>query len=322
MQAFITQLIPQAGLDLLDRAGISYAISPEPRRLTTDELLRHAADATGIICMAGEAITAATLAALPKLRCISNFGVGFNNIDIAACTARKIGVSNTPGVLTDATAEIAFTLLLMAARRAGEGERVARAGHWKGWGPKEFLGEGIVGKTLGIIGAGRIGAKVAHMSRGFDMQVIYAARHPNEELDRDLHARLVPLPELLRTADFISINTPLTPETHHLIGAAELGQMKPTAVLVNTSRGPVVDEAALAAALKSRTIFAAGLDVFEKEPTIHPDLLTLDNVVLLPHIGSATIATRDAMATTSAKNLIAMLNNERPPFPVNPEVWQ
>jgi glyoxylate reductase len=233
-------------------------------------------------------------------------------------------VTNTPGVLTDATAEIAWTLLMMAARRGGEAERLVRGGTWAGWEPLQMLGVDVVGRTLGIVGAGRIGTRMARMAAGFDMRVIYNHRRPNKEMD-DLGgaggARRVPLEELLREADFISLHVPLSDATRHLIGRKELALMKPTAVLINTARGPVVDEEALVEALREKRLFAAGLDVYEREPALHPGLFELENVVLLPHIGSATVSTRNRMAQMAAENLIAMLAGRKPATPVNPELW-
>jgi glyoxylate reductase len=260
------------------------------------------------------------LAARPNIRAVSNFAVGYNTIDGAACTARTVGVGNTPGVLTNATAEVAWLLLMAAARRAGEGERVLRAKAWPGWGPLQFLGADVVGRTLGLIGAGRIGTRVAKMATGFDMRILYHNRRHHPEMDA-LGGTLVPLEQLLRESDFVSVHVPLSDATRHLIGREQLRLMKPTAVLVNTARGPVVDEAALVQALRDRTIFAAGLDVYEQEPTVHPGLYELDQVVLLPHIGSATVESRTKMAEISARNLAAMLAGRKPECPVNPEIW-
>jgi glyoxylate reductase len=226
-------------------------------------------------------------------------------------------------VLTNTTAELAFGLMLAAARRMGEAERYVRSGAWASHGTGSgtvHMGTDVVGQTLGIVGAGRIGTRVARMGLGFDMKLLYYSRNRNAEMDA-LGATLMALDELLRQADFVSLHVPLNPATRHLIGARELALMKPTAVLVNTSRGPVVDEAALVEALRARQIFGAGLDVYEHEPPLHPGLLELENVVLLPHIGSATARTRGAMAQTAAINLLAMLDGKRPPNPVNGEVW-
>ena len=243
--------------------------------------------------------------------------VGYDNIDIEAATESGIVVTNTPGILEETTADTAFMLLLAAARRLGEAERFLRAGKWDAWGPKQFTGPDVWGKTLGIIGFGGIGQAVARRTKGFGMDILYTARSRKEDAEKELGARKVELDELLGQSDFVSIHTPLTDETRHLIGEKELNAMKPTAVLVNASRGPVVDESALAEALEGESIFAAGLDVYEEEPKVHPKLLELENVVLAPHIGSASIETRDKMAETAAKNLRAVLNGEEPQNPVN-----
>jgi glyoxylate reductase len=243
--------------------------------------------------------------------------VGYDNVDVEASAERGIVVTNTPGVLDETTADVAFMLLLAAARRLGEGERLLRAGRWEWWGPKQLMGRDVWGKRLGIVGFGRIGQAVARRARGFGMEVLYHNRSRKEEAEQELGARYVEFDELLETVDFVSVHTPLTDETHHLIGPKELGRMKPTAVLVNTSRGPVVDEAALADALAAGRIFAAGLDVYEEEPKVHPKLLELENVVLAPHIGSASVETRDRMAALAAENLAAVLRGEDPKTPVN-----
>jgi glyoxylate reductase len=243
--------------------------------------------------------------------------VGYDNIDVEAATERGVVVTNTPEVLNETTADTAFMLLLAAARRLGEAERLLRSGGWDAWGPKQLTGPDVWGKRLGVVGFGRIGQALARRTRGFDMDLVYHDQYRNEGAERELGARYLELDELLRTSDFVSIHTPLTPETTHLIGADELERMKPEAVLVNTSRGPVVDESALADALVEGRIFAAGLDVYEEEPEVHPKLLELENVVLAPHIGSASIETRDKMAALAAENLAAVLRGEEPKTPVN-----
>jgi glyoxylate reductase len=256
-------------------------------------------------------------AAGDELKVIANMAVGYDNIDVEAATERGITVTNTPGILEETTADTAFMLLLAAARRLGEAERFLRAGKWEAWGPKQFIGPDVWGKTLGIIGFGGIGQAFARRAKGFGMEILYTARSRKEEAEEELGARKAELDELLPESDFVSIHTPLTDETRHLIGEKELDSMKSTAVLVNASRGPVVDEAALAEALEKGSIFAAGLDVYEEEPKVYPKLLELENVVLAPHIGSASIETRDKMAETAAENLRAVLNNEDPPNSVN-----
>jgi len=301
------------GIELLKQAGHEVLVLPHDRPCTREELLAATASpspAQGVLTMLTDKIDADFLQQRPSVKAIANYAVGYNNIDIAACHARGVCVSNTPDVLTDATAEVAWTLLMMAARRAGEGERMVRAGKWSGWGPMQFQGMCVLGQTIGIIGAGRIGTRVAQMGKGFGMRVLYVHRRENEAMAQ-LGAQRVELPELLKEADFVSIHVPLTAETRHLIGVKELQMMKKTAVLINTARGPVVDEAALVEALKNQTIFAAGLDVYEEEPKIHAGLFALENVVMLPHIGSATVRARNEMSQLAAENLIAMLRGQR-----------
>jgi glyoxylate reductase len=252
---------------------------------------------------------------------VANCGAGYDHIDVAACTRRGILVTNTPEVLTDAAADLTFALLLAVARRVLEGERHIRQGLWHRWEWSLLWGAEVHHQTLGIYGLGRIGQAVARRARGFSMQIIYHDwQHKTESLERELEARFVDRETLLHQSDFLSLHVPLTPETHHLIGAPELAQMKPTAFLINTSRGPVVDEQALVQALQNGTIAGAALDVFESEPAVHPDLLKLANVVLTPHIGTATAETRLKMATLAAQNLLDALQGRRPPNVVNPEV--
>src|SRR3712207_6588339 len=249
-------------------------------------------------------------AAGDNLKVIANMAVGYDNVDLEAANERGIVVTNTPEVLNETTADTAFMLMLAASRRLGEGERIVRSGRWEAWGPKMLLGPDVWGKKLGIVGFGRIGQALARRARGFDMEILYSARSRREEAERELDARYLELDVLLEECDFLSLHTPLTEETTHLIGAEELGRMKIEAVLVNTSRGPVVDEAALAEALAEQRIFAAGLDVYENEPEVHPKLLELENVVLAPHIGSASIETRDRMAVLAAENIVAVLDRK------------
>lgn len=259
----------------------------------------------------------ALLSRLPRLRAVCNVAVGYDNIDVPAATRRGVQVTNTPDVLTDATADLAWALLLAAARRVAEGDRFVRAGRWKRWDWTMLRGLDVHGKTLGVVGAGRIGQAVGRRAAGFSMKILYTSRERKVAFERETGARRVPLERLLGESDFVSIHVALTPETRGLIGARELGLMKRTAILVNTARGPIVDEAALARALRSGRLRAAGLDVFEREPKVHPDLLKLENVVLCPHIGSATNETRRAMYETALRNLAAILSGRRPPNPVN-----
>jgi glyoxylate reductase len=258
----------------------------------------------------------------PSLKIVANMAVGFDNIDVAAVTARGVMATNTPGVLTEATADHAWALLFAVARRIPESEKFLRAGKFKSWGPLLFLGGDVTGRTLGIIGAGRIGHAVAMKSRGFNMRVLYADEVTNPKLEQEIGARKVSVEELLRESDFVSVHVPLLPSTKHLLNAGSLRLMKKTAYLINTSRGPVVDEAALAQALKTGVIAGAALDVFENEPLVHPALLERDNVVLTPHTASATVETRSKMASMAAENLIAGLAGQKPPNLVNVEVWE
>ena len=288
--------------------------------LEPSELARGTADKQGLMCCMTDRVDATLLAACPQLKVVANIAVGFNNIDIAACTSRGIMATNTPGVLDDSTADLAWTLMLGAARRVTELERRVRNGEWTSWRLKQWLGVDVHHATLGIFGMGRIGQAIAKRASGFDMKVIYHNRNRvAPELERRLGATFVSRDELLRQADFVVLQVPYSPQTHHMIGTAELKMMKPTSVLINSTRGGVVDDAALVAALRSGTIRAAGLDVFENEPRLNAEFLKLDNVVLAPHVGSSTEATRRAMAMTAATNLVAALSGETPPNLLNPD---
>ena len=309
-KVLVTREIPPAGLHLLEDFDVTILSEAPPGR---EELLGVVRGASGILSILTEKIDAEVMdAAGDGLKVVANMAVGYDNVDVDAASERGIVVTNTPSVLDETTADTAFMLLLASARRLGEGERILRSGRWDAWGPMQLIGPDVYGKKLGIVGMGRIGTAVARRALGFDMQVLYSSRSRNEAAERDLGAKRMQLDELLRESDFVSIHTPLTPETRHLIGAAELEKMKPTAILVNTSRGPVVDEAALADALENKHIFAAGLDVYEEEPEVHPKLLELENVVLAPHIGSASIETRNKMAVLAAENIVAVLRGKRP----------
>ena len=286
-----------------------------------DELLKLVAGRQAIITMLTEKVDAELLdSAGPQLKIVANHAVGFDNIDVAACTAAGVLATNTPDVLTETTADTAFALLMAAARRVGEGERLLRSRTPWIWGPLMMLGQDIHHKTIGIVGFGRIGQAVARRARGFGMRVVYSdtVRLP-ADVEAETGAERRELDDLLAEADFISIHTNLTPETRHLFDAEAFAKMKPTAVLVNTSRGPVVDERALADALTSGEIFAAGLDVFEREPEVEERLLSLENVVVIPHLGSATVDTRDAMGHLVVRNVFAALDGERPPTLLNPD---
>jgi len=284
-----------------------------------DELARRLADKDGLMCALTDRVDAPLLERGPRLKVVANIAVGYNNIDVPACTARGIMVTNTPGVLDDSTADLAWALMLATARRLTEVESYVRAGEWTGWWLKQWLGVDVHHATLGIFGMGRIGQAIAKRAGGFDMKVIYHNRkRVAAALEQRLNATYVAKEELLRQSDFIILQVPYSPETHHLIGAAEIKLMKPTAVIVNSTRGGVIDDAALVAALKSGVIRGAGLDVFENEPKLNPAFLELKNVVLAPHIGSSTETTRRAMAMTAAKNAVAALTGKTPPNLLNP----
>jgi glyoxylate reductase len=314
----VTRRIPEPALELLDAAGELW-LNPDDRPLEPDELHTAVAGADAVVTLLHDRVDGTFLhAAGPQLRVVANVAVGYDNVDVPACTARGVRFTNTPGVLTEATADLAFALLLMATRRLAEGERLIRARTPWNWNMSFMLGTGIQGKTLGIVGLGQIGTAVARRARAFGMAIAYAGRRRAfAELEAELDAAYLPLDELFATADVVSLHLPLTEETRHLVDADRLARMKPTAFLVNTTRGPVVDEQALATALRTGVIAGAGLDVFEREPEVHPELLELDNVVLLPHLGSATVETRTAMAVLAARNAIAVLEGREPPTPVN-----
>ena len=288
--------------------------------LDAETLAQRLADRAGVICSLTDRIDGKLLARCPQLKVVANIAVGYNNIDLAACSARGIMATNTPGVLDDSTADLAFTLMLAAARRLTEAETYVRAGQWKGWHLKQLLGVDVHHATLGIIGMGRIGQVIAKRAAGFEMRVIYHNRkRVASEIEQRVNATYVSQDDLLAQADFVVLQMPYSPQTHHLIGAAELGKMKPNAILINSTRGGVVDDAALIRALKNGTIRAAGLDVFEGEPKLSPGFLELKNVVLAPHIGSSTEATRRAMAMTAAKNAVAALTGGTPANLLNPQ---
>jgi len=290
--------------------------------LSPEALRARLADKDGAFITGFDRIDGALLDACPKLKAVCNLAVGYNNIDLAACTARGVIATNTPEVLNETTADLAFALLMAAARRVTESERWLRAGRWRGWTNDQFLGQDVHHATLGIVGMGRIGQAIARRGRGFDMPILYNNRsRVAPEVEAALGARRVDLHDLLRQADFVCLTLPYTRESHHLIGERELALMKPTAILVNIARGGIVDDAALVAALKARRIAGAGLDVFEGEPALHPGFLEVDNVALTPHIGSASRATRLAMGMTAAANLIAALAGERPAHLLNADAW-
>ncbi len=318
-KVLVTRRIPEEGLAML--AGqCDIEMNPHDRPMSRPELLAAVAGKDGVLCLLTDKVNAELFDAAPTVRGYANYAVGYDNMDVAEASRRKIPLSNTPDVLTDATADMAWALLFAVARRVVESDTVMRSGSWNGWGPLQFIGGDIFGATLGIVGAGRIGAAMASRSKGFNMRIVYSDERPNEALERDPGARRVGFDELLAVSDYVSVHVPLMPETRHLFNAATFAKMKKTAYLINTSRGPVIDEAALVTALRDRTIAGAGLDVYEKEPLMADGLSGLDNVVITPHTASATFASRRGMATKAATNLLAMLEGKRPPDCINPEV--
>ena len=319
-RVYVTRILPKEAMDKINSfcdAKTWDGPLPPPREV----LEENVTNIEGLLSLLTDKIDAALMDKAPKLKVISNYAVGFDNIDIPAATKRGIIVGNTPGVLTETTADLAFALLMAAGRRVVEGDKEVRAGKWKTWGPMTLLGQDIHGATLGIIGLGRIGAAIAQRAKGFGMKILYYDIIRNEKAEKELGIQYTDLNNLLSQSDFITIHTNLTKETHHLMGAKQFDQMKRTGILVNTSRGPIVDNMALYEALRSKKIAYAALDVTEPEPlpADHP-LLTLDNVIVVPHIASASVASRTKMGLMAADNLIAGLKGEMPPNPVNPEV--
>jgi len=321
MKIFVTRKIPEPGLDLL-RKEYELEVYKYDRVPTKEEIIKGLKGKDGLLCLLTDPIDREVISSEPKLKMIASYAVGYNNIDIQAATKRGIPVSNTPDVLTDTTAEMTWALLFSVARRIIEGDRFTRAGKFTGWAPMLMLGQDISNKTLGIIGAGRIGTAFALKSKGFNMKVLYVDERQNTILERELGAKKVSFDDILKKSDYISVHVPLIPSTHHLIGEKELQLMKKNAVLINTSRGPVIDEKALVKALKEKRIFGAGLDVYEHEPMIEKELLELDNVVLQPHSASATTETRTKMAIMAAENMMAGLSGKIPPNCINPEVFK
>lgn len=303
------------------RAAARVTYWPEDSAMPRDKLLDAVADADGILSHPATRFDREVLDKAPRLRVISNIAVGYDNVDVAACTERGIAVCNTPGVLTDATADVTLALMLAVCRRVVEADALTRAGQWRYWTPLLMVGQDLTEATLGIVGMGRIGLEVAHRAKGFRMRILYHNRRRRPDAEAELGATYVDLPTLLAESDFVTLHVPATPETRHMIGAAELARMKPTAYLINAARGSVLDQAALVEALRERRIAGAGLDVYDPEP-IAPDdpLLKLKNCVLMPHVGAATLRTRQRMSELAARNLLAVLQGQRPPACVNPEV--
>jgi glyoxylate reductase len=323
----VTQKVPAPAYPLLEAIGDVEANMEEEVIWPYEELLHRGPGHDYIYCLLTDNVDAnfleACVAATPRLKMIANMAVGFNNIDVETATRLGVAVSNTPGVLSDTTADLAFALLMATARRIPEAERFLRAGKFKGWGPLLFCGAEVHHSTLGLIGAGRIGKIVTKRASGFEMKVIYYDVHRlSPEDEAALNMTYLPMDDVLKQADFISVHTPYMPSTHHLISERELDLMKPTAIIINTARGPIIDEKALVKALQAGKIAGAGLDVFEHEPAIEPELLTMENVVLLPHIASASLKTRTLMATMASDNIVAHFHGQRPPNVVNPEVLE
>ncbi len=319
-KVYVTRLIPQKALDIL-RPECQLEVNPHDRVLEKEELVAAAYGAEGLLCLLTDQIDAELLDQLPRLRLVANCAVGYDNINVQACTQRNIAVSNTPGVLTETTADMAWALLMAAARRVVEADQYVRKGKFKGWAPMLFLGREVNRKVLGVIGMGRIGMAVAKRAVGFNMPVIYynPTRKSLEE-ERRLGILYRDLETLLKEADYISIHVPLSEKTRHLIGEQELKRMKKSAYLINTSRGPVINEKALVQALRDDELAGAALDVYEEEPELAPGLAELKNVTLAPHIASATVETRTRMAVMAAENLLTGLKGEKIPNLINPEI--
>lgn len=320
-KVFLTRKLPPKAMDRL-RMETDLDMNMEDRVLTKEEIIKGVRGKDALLCLLTDQIDAEVLSANPDLRVVANYAVGFNNIDVEAATNLGIPVSNTPGVLTETSADLTFALILAVGRRIPESDKYIRTGEWTGWGPLQFLGTDIHGSTLGIIGMGRIGKALVKRAKGFGMNVKYWNRtRLNQEEEKLLGIEYLSFSDLLKDADFISLHVAYNQETHHLIGPGELEKMQSTAVLINTSRGAVVDERALVHALQSGQIWGAGLDVFENEPKVEPELLEMDQVVILPHLGSATIATRTRMAMIAIDNLLAVVQGKPAPNLVNKEVY-
>lgn len=308
---FVTRQLPEPGIELLLQAGYEVDVWPEDRPIDRAVLLNKVAQCDAVISMLTDSIDEEVLDHAPQLKVVANFAVGFNNIDVALARKRGIEVTTTPNVLTDATADLAFGLLLAAARRFTEGEQLVRSGNWDGWTPTQLLGRPVAGQTLGIVGMGAIGQAVARRAKGFGMSIVYHnRRRVDVAIEEELAARYVSLDELFSQSDFISLHAPLNDESRHLVNADSLAKMKETAIIVNTARGPLIDEVALSDALQKKRIFAAGLDVFAEEPIIEPQLMTLPNVVMMPHLGSATVTARRDMVELCCRNILAVLQNQ------------
>lgn len=321
-KVLVTRIIPNSGLEIL-KGRVDLDVFSEDRPITKEELIHRVKGKEGLYCLLSDRIDRDVIdAAGSQLKVISNYAVGFNNIDVEYATEKGIRVTNTPGALREATADLTWALLMSAARRIPESDGFVREGRFVGWGPMLMLGYDVYGKTIGIVGMGDIGAAVARRAKGFNMRILYHSRSRKVEVERELGAEKVDFDDLLGQSDFISLHVPLTPETRHMIGGREIALMKRSAILINLARGEVVDERALFLALKEKRIAAAGLDVFENEPMLTPGLADLDNVVLTPHTGSATFESRDTMAVMAANDLLLGLEGKRPKNLVNPRVME
>ena len=319
-KVFITRKIPQPGIDLLIDNGFDVEVFSENKPIPNEVIIKKIQKVEALLPLLTDSISKDVIEKGEKLKIIANYAAGFNNVDIAAATARNIAVTNTPGVLTDATADLTWALIMAVSKRIVESDIFTRERNFIGWEPLLFLGAEITGKTLGIIGAGKIGNAVAKRATGFNMNILYSGRSQNLTIENELNGKKVEINELLQKSDYISLHVPLTDKTFHLIDKQELLHVKKTAYIINTSRGPVINESALAEALKNNQIAGAGLDVYENEPAIHDELMQLKNVVLLPHIGSATLETRTKMALMAATNIVEYFKGKQPPNILNPEV--
>ncbi|MHA1303974.1 MAG: 2-hydroxyacid dehydrogenase [Candidatus Heimdallarchaeaceae archaeon] len=319
-KVFVTRKIPEEGIELL-KEHFEVEVFSENIPITKEEIINYAADAEGLLCLLTDKIDKEIMERT-NIKAIANYAVGYDNIDIKTATERKIPVSNTPGVLTDSTADLTWALILGVSRRIVEADKFVREGKFDGWAPMLFLGGDFYNKTIGIIGMGRIGQAVAQRAKGFGMEILYYSKTRKAEIERDLGAKFVTLDELLSQSDYVSLHCPYTPDTHHLIGEKEIALMKSSSYLINTARGKVIDEEKLIEALKEGKIRGAGFDVYYNEPKVSEDLIKLENVVLLPHIGSASIETRTKMAVMAAENLIEALNGRKPSNIVNPEIYE
>ncbi len=313
---YCTRRIPKSGLKLLQEKGFQVNVHDSDLPPGKAIIMKHVEDVAGFITLLSDTIDQEVIERARNLKVIANYAAGYNNIDVAYAKSKGIVVTNTPDILTDATADLTWALMLAVSKRVAEGDRFVRLGKFNGWTPHLLLGGDVSGKTLGIVGAGRIGKAVARRARGFEMSILYYSRQSKPAFEKETGARMAPLDELLRESDYVSLHCPLTDETYHLLDESRLKQMKSTAYLINTSRGAVVNEQALAECLLHKTIAGAGLDVYENEPQINELLLPLDNVVLLPHIGSATLATRSAMARMAAENIVSVLEAGKAIHPV------